>query len=477
MTTQSYGIIFYLAFLIFCSYFIMLTIYYFVLALIGFLETYRREEERRNEDYPLFYSSSFAIPVSVIIPAHNEEEWIRDCVMSVLNLDYPKFEVIVVDDCSSDGTARILNDMLELYPIEALYVKHYKDGKIEMISRSSKYPNVTVMRKSASSLKKAGTVNAGLNLARYEYVCALDADTVLEPDALLKVMAQVQKDPEHIIGMGSYFGLSNGIKIKDGRIIARSFSYNPIIAYQNLEYIRSFIGNRLAWSRFNAVPVVAGGFSVWRRDMLYDTGGYSAEFTCEDMEITFRAREYAFINKDKGFKIEMMPYYVGWTEGPSNLWSLISQRERWQRVINETVTKYHHMICNPKYGAFAFFTLPYFVLYEVMGVFFEITSIGFVALGSALGILDVKIFFAFLALMLLSQCLISLLSIFVFVRSQRIFRKQYIAYLIFLSMVEFFWYRWILSAAKVVGTYRFLTGRKTFDQYKREKRHISDPAG
>lgn len=470
MTVKTYDTVLYAAFLISFSYFIVLTVYYLVLALIGLLDTGKRMEESKNEDYPLLFSSSFAIPISIVIPAHNEEEWIRDCVMSVLNLDYPKFEVIVVDDYSSDATPKILNDMLGLYPIDMLYTKHYKDGKVETIFKSSKYDNVTVMRKSASALKKAGTVNAGLNLARYEYVCALDADTILEPDALLRVMAQVQKDPEHIIGIGSYFGLSNGMKVENGRILEHNFSYHPIIAYQNLEYIRSFIGNRIAWSRFNAIPVVAGGFGVWRNDMLYDTGGYSAEFTCEDMELTFRAREYAFMHKAKNYKIEMMPYCAGWTEGPPNIKSLISQRERWQRVINETVEKYRHMICNPKYGAFAFFTLPYLVLYEIWGVFFEIASICFVAAGYIMKVLDIKVFLAFLALMLLSQCLISLLSIFVFVRSQRIFRMRYVAYLIVLSMAEFFWYRWILSAAKIVGTYRFLRHTKTFDQYRREKR-------
>ncbi|MCX5679058.1 MAG: glycosyltransferase family 2 protein, partial [Candidatus Omnitrophica bacterium] len=208
MTTQAaYGMIVYPIFLIFFGYFIVLTLYYLFLALIGLAETGRRALENEAENYPLFYFSSFAIPVSIVIPAHNEKEWIRDCLLSVLNLNYPIFEVIVVDDGSTDSTPVILNDMFKLFPIDTLYTKHYKDGKVESIFKSELYPNVTVMRKSASSMKKAGTVNAGLNIAKYEYVCALDADTVLEQDALLKVMAQVQKDPEHIIGIGSYFGL------------------------------------------------------------------------------------------------------------------------------------------------------------------------------------------------------------------------------------------------------------------------------
>lgn len=468
--THATDNLFYSAFIVFFGYFIILNAYYIILAVVGLFETRKRARENDNENYSLFYSSSFVIPVTIVIPAHNEEEWIRDCVMSVLNLNYPKFEIIIVDDNSSDSTPKILNDLLGLFPINAFYTKHYKDGKVEAIFKSKPYPNVTVIRKSASSLKKAGTVNAGLNLARYEYICALDADTVLERDALIKVMAQVQKNPEGIIGIGSYFGLSNGLSIKDGRIIKRSFSYRPIVAYQNLEYIRSFMGNRMAWSQLNSVPVIAGGFGVWRRDMLYDVGGYSAEFTCEDMEITFRAREYAFINKDKRYKIEMLPYYAGWTEGPANVSSLISQRERWQRVINETVWKYKHMICNPGYGAFAFLTLPYLVIYEILGVFFEIASVGFVLFGWIKGILDIRTLIVFLALMALTQCFISLSSIFIFVRSQKLFGLRYIIYLIVLAISELFWYRWLLSAAKIVGTYKFLRGSRAFDRYTREHR-------
>ncbi|MCX5679219.1 MAG: glycosyltransferase family 2 protein, partial [Candidatus Omnitrophica bacterium] len=224
---------------------------------------------------------------------------------------------------------------------------------------------------------------------------------------------------------------------------------------------------------FNAMPVVAGGFSVWRRDILYDLGGYSAEFTCEDIELTFRVQDYAFRNKDKGYLIKMMPYYVGWTEGPGNTGSLISQRERWQRVTDETIWRYKYMICNPRYGIFAFLTLPYFVLYEVLGVFFELASLAFVVIGWLAGILDIKTFLVFMALMILSQCFISLLSILIFLRNQRIFRVGYIAYLTFLSFIEMFWYRWLLSAAKIVGTYRFLRGKKTFDQYKRGERNTS----
>jgi cellulose synthase/poly-beta-1,6-N-acetylglucosamine synthase-like glycosyltransferase len=209
---------------------------------------------------------------------------------------------------------------------------------------------------------------------------------------------------------------------------------------------------------------------VWRKDVLYELGGFSVEYTCEDIELTFRVHDYIARNKDKDYKIIMLPYYIGWTEGPGTVRSLISQRNRWQRVNNETAWHYKYMMCNPRYGGFGFLTMPYFVLYEVLGVFVEIFSVSIVAVGWIAGLVDAQVFIAFFLFMLLSQGIVSLLSILAFVQDQRVFRPRYILYLVALAFVEFFCYRWLISVAKVTGTYSFLHKVKSFDRYARAKR-------
>ncbi len=460
--------IFHIFFLVFFVYFLSQSFYYLVLAIIGLFQSRKRTLESKEEDFSLLRASHFTLPVSVILPAHNEEVWIANSLKSILNLNYPELEVIVVNDGSTDRTLEILDEILSLERLDKAFTDQFHSGKIHEVYQAKNYPNVTVINK-ASGFKKAGAVNAGLNFVRYKYVCVLDADTMLEPDALLQVMAQVEKDPDRIIGAGSYFGVINGFKIKEGKILEKSFSFNPLIAYQNIEYIRSFMSSRLSWSAFNAMPCVAGGFGVWRRDVAMQLHGYETAFSSEDLEFTFHAHDYMIKNK-MDYKILMFPYYVGWTEGPSTIPALILQRNRWQRVVNETVWRYRHMLFNWRYKWFAFFTLPYFLLYEVFGVFFEAGSLIILTWAWHIKVLDVKTYLAYLLFLALTQAFISLFVLFVFIRDQRILRLRYSCYFILLSFFELFLYRWIILLAKMKGMLDYCRGVRLHDQYKRQRK-------
>ena len=456
------------AFLFFLGYYLVLAVYYLFLGMVGALVNYKREKEAAGEDYVVLAASSFTIPVSIILPARNEEAWIADSLQCLLNLNYPEFEIIVVDDCSTDRTMEILKAKLGLEPVHNPYVDHFNSGKIKGLYKSRKHPQVTVLSEEGGK-KKAGAVNAGLNLARYKYVCVVDADTILQPDALMKVMAHVQKAPEKIIGVGSYFGLLNGFEIKEGRVVKKSFIRSPLIAYQDLEYLRSFIGNRIAWDRWNAMPNIAGGFGVWRRDILFELGGYDTEVSCEDCELTFRAHEYIAEHPEKDYRIMMLPYVVGWTEAPASIGALIRQRNRWHRVTIETTRKFLHMLFNPRYGNFAFLTMPYFFFYEVLGLFFEVGAWAVTIAGFLSGIFNLSLLFGLLVFMNLVQSVVSLLPLVAFQREQKAFRPAEFLYLSALSLVEFFFYRWIILIARVTGTIDYFRGIRVYDAVPRYK--------
>jgi cellulose synthase/poly-beta-1,6-N-acetylglucosamine synthase-like glycosyltransferase len=349
-----------------------------------------------------------------------------------------------------------------------VYTDQFSSGKIVGFLKSQKYPNVSVLSK-MSGQKKAGALNAALNVAKYKYVCTIDCDTILEQDTLLKVMSHVQKAPERVVGIGSYFGLANGFKTKDGKIIERQFVTIPLAAYQNLEYIRSFIGNRIGWSRLKAMPLVSGAFSVWRRDILVAAGAYASQYSSEDLECTLRVHDYLVRNAQQDYEIVMLPHYVGWTEGPHTAGQLIKQRSRWQRVINEAIWDYRHMLFNPRYGNLGLITLPYYLLVEVCGVFFEIASVVITLLAFLTGFLSVQLFLSFFTFMILCQTLVSLISLFSFHTSHRLFTTKEITYFIMLSFAEFFWYRWVISCAKVLGFVGFCRGNRAYDTLHRHK--------
>ncbi len=460
------SILFYYCFIFFLAYFTTVAFYYLSLTIIGFSEERQKANEEETEGYNTITASSFTSPVSIIIPAHNEEKMILNCVESVLNLKYPKFEVIIIDDESDDKTLDLLKEKLSLTSFDRTFSDHFHTGKIREFFKSEKYSYVNVLSKTGR-FKKAGAVNIGISFAKYRYVCVIDADTILEPDALLKVMMQIEKNPDKIIGAGSYFGLSNGLNIQAGKIIEKNFSYRPIIAYQNLEYIRTFIGNRMAWSKWNALPIISGGFGIWRRDIIIENGGFAPEFSSEDMEFSFRIREFIVKNKRKDYQMIMLPYYIGWTYGPANIKALIKQRSRWQRTADETIFFYKHMLLNPKYGIFSLITFPYFFFYEALCIFFEIASILFVIIGWLNNLLNIETFIIIIIAMILIQALVSLTSLLSFIRDQHSMKPLYIIYLVILSFFEFFWYRPILTVAKLQGTIDYFRRIKTHDQFIR----------
>jgi poly-beta-1,6-N-acetyl-D-glucosamine synthase len=445
---------------------------FFALAVASAAEGVFRARQRDAEDLASAFDSHFTIPVSVLFAAYNEEVPIVNAVRSVLANRYPEFEVIVVNDGSTDGTLDVLREAFDLKPRHIFFRKRFETEKLRGIYRSEADPRLIVVDKENGG--KSDSLNCALNFARYRYVLGIDADTVLAPDALMAGMRLILRDPATVIGVTSIISIAEQPELRmlepRGR---RRIDRRPLLAFQQLDYTRSFLAARLGWSRFNFMLCSVGAFSMWRRDVVEEVGGFSRDFTCEDIELTFRVHEH-FRRLGKPYRILSLGETVGATEGPTSVQSLIRQRERWQRVIMETVFAYRGMLGRRRYGTVGLLGIPFFLLSEVVSPFAELLSVAVLVAAAATGLLDLHVFALTIALLALVNGILTNVATIVDDYTNRLYRLRDLIRLCLLGPLELFFYRPVISIARVRGVFGYLRGDRGWNKFERNARAVTE---
>jgi cellulose synthase/poly-beta-1,6-N-acetylglucosamine synthase-like glycosyltransferase len=453
----------------FCLGYLLLTkLVYIVLAVIAGFENGVRRRESGAEDYDRLASSQFTIPVSVILAAYNEETAVVPTVESLLELNYPEHEVIVVNDGSSDGTLERLRDVYDLEPYEIFVRRVFDTEQVRAVYRSTLHPNLLVVDKENGG--KADALNAGLNVARYRYVCGVDADTVFDRDALLKGMRLVVQDPARVIGVTSHLTIAlDPEQTMAAPVGQRQVEPRAFVAYQHLDYLRAFFNNRLAWSRLGFMLCAVGAFQIWRRDTLEEVGGYARGFTCEDIELTFRVHE-RFLREKRDYAVLCLPDNVGTTEGPDTVRKLVAQRERWQRVIDETVWHYRGMWFRRRYRSVGFVGAPFYLFTEVLSPVVELLAVASLPVALALGVFQLPTFLVMLAAIAFTSAALTACAILFDDLQSRTYRPRDLARLLLLAPLDLVLYRPIIFWARMKGSWRFLRGDKDWHKFERNTR-------
>jgi poly-beta-1,6-N-acetyl-D-glucosamine synthase len=463
MTTVLTGVV-----LLCFAYLVFTTLVYVTLTAIGAIESIVRRHESRSADYDTLAASRFTIPVSIVVPAYNEERVIAATTRSMLELDYPEHEVIVVNDGSSDGTLAALVEAFDLEPYQA-FVRHvFPHNEVRAMYRCREHPNLVVVDKANGG--KADALNAALNVARYRYVCGVDADTWFERKALLKGMRLAVQDPARVIGVTSHMTTARmpeeAMAPPQGR---RRIDLHPLMAYQHLDFLRAFFNNRTAWSRGNYMLCSPGAFAIWRRDVLEEVGGYSRAFTCEDIELTFRIHE-KYLSEGRDYAILCLTDNVATTEGPDTVGKLVSQRERWQRVIDETVWHYRRMWFNPRYKSVGLVGAPFYLLTEVLAPAFEVLGLVALAGAVALRLFQPLTFLAMVGAITFANAALTASAIYFEDMQSRSYRKRDLLALLLYTPLDFLLYRPILLWARLKGSWGFLRGDKSWHKFERNVR-------
>mgnify|MGYP006159839215 CR=1 FL=1 len=352
-------------------YALLLVSIYSLLMLMAFFKTKRYLAQKNQEVEKIIFESPFTPGISIVAPAYNEEVTIINNVSSMLTVNYPIFEVVIVNDGSKDKTLDLLIEYFEMVETPYAYVEKIKTKPFKRIFKSTnpEYSKLTVVDKENGGTK-ADASNAGVNVAKYPYFICTDVDCVLERNALINMIQPVLKSKTQVIAVGATMRMVNGCDVEDGVMKKTKLPKAIIPIYQEIEYLRSYLVGKTGFSSINAVHNVSGGLGLFDKEVVIAAGGYDPLSHAEDMDMTTRMIAY-MVNYQKPYKIDQIPDTCCWTEGPPTLKVLNRQRTRWARGLLQIFTIHRKYLFNRDYKRMGLITFPYIFMFEFMAPIIE----------------------------------------------------------------------------------------------------------
>lgn len=415
-------------------------------------------------------------PITILVPARNEETSICIAVRNLLDLDYPDLELIVINDGSEDHTLHRIQQDFGLRPVRAVYVQQADSAPVRQIYRSDLEPRLVVVDKESGG-SKADAVNAGLNAASSPYICVVDADSVLERNALQRIMVPVLTDPTRVVSAGGIIRVLNGAETEKGRVTRIRLPKKSIETIQVVEYLRAFLIGREAWARGNMLTIISGAFGVFRTDLVRAVGGYRTDAIGEDFDLVARLHRY-LKERRADYRIEFVPDPVCWTEVPSDIQSLGRQRARWQKGLLDVLWLNKDMLFRPRYGRIGFLALPYLWAFELISPVIEIVGMISIALAASIGVLSRDFFLQFLFFGYAFATVISIGSVL----QEEMTYKRYndwadVVRLVSYCFLEHFPYRQLHMIWRLQGLWQYLQGDKAWRPLKRRGLESSEKRG
>jgi len=430
-------------------YFAVVMPFYGLLIVAALWSSARYRQTLKGQALQRFLKSSLTPPVSMLVPAYNEQLSVAESVRSLLHLDYPELEVIVINDGSSDGTVEVLCRDFGLVPTSLAWRPELPCSPIRGIYVSPEEPRLLVIDKENGG--KSDALNAGLNFARSPYFCTVDADVVLEADALLRVMAPVLNSRSLVLASGGIVRVANGCQVEHGRVRQVRLPERGIEVLQVVEYLRGFLFGREGWSALNALLIISGAFGVFSRAVAMEIGGYRRDTVGEDMDLVVRMHRH-LREAGQPYRILFVPDPVCWTEVPSDFRTLARQRVRWQKGLMDVLWRHRRMLFNPRYGRPGLIGFPYQVMVELLGPVIELVGMASILASAFVGLLSRE---AVLYLLLFGYLAGTIISVAAVLLEELTYRRyaslRELLRLLAYSFLDFFPYRQFLIVCRIWG--------------------------
>lgn len=418
-----------------------------------------RKYTRRLKSFSVeqMLSSAGAPPISLLVPAYNEEATCVESVRALLNLQYPDFEMLVINDGSKDQTLQRLLEAYDMQLSPRMPIADLPTQPVHALYRSQKFPQLWLIDKANGG--KADALNTGINFCQSPLFCAIDADSLLEPDALLRVVRPFLEQAD-TVAAGGIIRIVNGCQVAQGVVQRVRLPQSLLARFQVLEYLRAFLAGRMGWGELGTTLIISGAFGLFKRSRVVEVGGYDTQTVGEDMELVIRLHRDS-MEKKIPYRMAFVPDPVAWTECPEDLRILASQRNRWQRGLMDALYKHRVMFFNPRYGRLGMLTYPYFFILEMLGPVLEVLGYASVILAWTLGLLSETFLLAFF---LVAFVYGGILSIFAVALEELTFRRyqnlQDLSRLMLTGFLESFGYRQLLTWWRFRGMIQRLTHRR-----------------
>lgn len=390
----------------FILYMIGYATFLFLAVTVGSSTLYRLKQRNmlKNELQQEYY-----VPVTVIVPAYNEEVTIVSTIQSLLSLEYRLYEIVIVDDGSTDGTAQLIRDTFQMHQLSRPVRRMIPCQKENMIFETQKFkvPITLVCKKNGG---KADALNMGINISRYPYFVCMDADSVLQHDSLEKIVRPVLEDGS-VVAVGGVVRPCNGVEIQNGRVTSYRMPKEIIPCMQVLEYDRSFLAARILFDRFNGSIIISGAFGLFKKSIVISAGGYDPTTVGEDMELVVKLHVFC---REHGipYRIRYATDAVCWTQAPETLKDLCKQRRRWHIGLFESMSRHRRILANRKYGLVGFVSYLYFLLYELLSPYIELFGIMTVILAFTVDLINVPFMALFFVIYVVYSAVLSLTAFF-----------------------------------------------------------------
>ena len=402
----------------FIQIFLLCVEFFFIIYLIGYssflflsvavgssdLYASKRRNKLKNE-----LGNDYYVPVSILVPAHNESVTIEATVRSLLALDYKLYEIIVVDDGSTDDTTEKLKEAFNMFKINRPVRRLIKCQPEEEIYETHAYKvPITLVKKKNGG--KADALNMGINMSKYPYFLCMDADSVLQFDSLEKIVRPVLEDP-NVVAVGGAMRPCNGAEIENGKVVRYRMPNGLIAAMQVIEYDRSFLASRILFDKFNGNIIISGAFGLFLKSVVIAAGGYDNTTMGEDMELVVKLHVFCREN-ERPYRIRYATDAVCWTQVPESLTDLCKQRRRWHIGLFQSMMKHRNILANPKYGMVSFISYTYFLIYELFSPYIEVFGVLTTLLAFAVDLINVPFMILFFVIYVVYSAVLSLTAFF-----------------------------------------------------------------